>query len=451
MLRKKWLVVLLLSLIYLQGMGQPPRFRIGDSIPDLEIKGILNYKQSSAKISEFKGDLLILDFWATWCAPCIASFAKLDSIQRYFKERVQILPIAYEDSVLVKNFLRRVSKTFKNTLPVTATNDHLLGTWFPHTTLPHYVWLDKNRRVIAISEGTDVNIKNIVAFFKSGKFNFTPKIDEERNLVQVPSFMPAVQLLSGRDTSLKTLNDSELIVHTTFTNYVEGFAIGSSFRDSTYFTVRNSTIATLYKIALFGSNVQDILNTSTMFIDISDSSLYFKIAGKKIDGTKIPSGLQSLQWLKLNGYSYESRVPAVLATERFNIMKEELNRYFGAKYGIIGYKERKLRKCLALIRISDDDRIATKGGPPNSEFDKLSFKVQNMNISYFITRLALPLQNYPPIIDGTHYSGKIDLEINCNLSNLSSLNTELSKYGLKLEEKEEMMNVGVIGMKKSLN
>ncbi|MGB8190551.1 MAG: redoxin domain-containing protein, partial [Chitinophagaceae bacterium] len=52
---------------------------VGDTLPDLEVKDVINYSKSSIKISEFKDKYLILNFWATWCSPCIVSFPKLDS------------------------------------------------------------------------------------------------------------------------------------------------------------------------------------------------------------------------------------------------------------------------------------------------------------------------------------------------------------------------------------
>ncbi len=44
--------------------AQPVPLKIGDRAPDITIKAV-NHTSSTLKLSDFKGKLLILDFWAT--------------------------------------------------------------------------------------------------------------------------------------------------------------------------------------------------------------------------------------------------------------------------------------------------------------------------------------------------------------------------------------------------
>ena len=41
----------------------------------------LNKKNEKIKINDFKGKLLVLNFWATWCPPCKEEMPSLDNIQ----------------------------------------------------------------------------------------------------------------------------------------------------------------------------------------------------------------------------------------------------------------------------------------------------------------------------------------------------------------------------------
>jgi len=184
-------------------------------------------------------------------------------------------------------------------------------------------------------------------------------------------------------------------------------------------------------------------------VEIPDSALYLRVRGKYPSGRKISSGLESLLWLKENGYCYESRVPKELYSQRFNIMLEELNRYFGATLGIVGVVESRNKKYLALIRTTKEDLLRSKGGAFERSTDKFfTIRVQNQKIGVFLNQLIFPLQNEPEIFDETGYTDPVDIELSCKLSNLSELNKGLEKYGLKLVEKEKEMMAGVIRMKK---
>jgi hypothetical protein len=213
--------------------------------------------------------------------------------------------------------------------------------------------------------------------------------------------------------------------------------------------MRNTTIAQLYKFAIFRNDAGKVINTSGIQIEIPDSALYVHVLGVYPSGRRISSGLESLSWIKLNGYCYESKVPPVMAKERFNIMLQDLNRYFGAKLGIFGGIEKRNEKYLALIRTDDKDLLKSKGVKTMHGKDKFfTLKIQNEKIQSLIDQLLLPLQGSPPVIDETGYTEPVDISLSCTLSNVDELNKALDKYGLKLVLKEKEMDVGVIRMKK---
>src|SRR5690606_33441091 len=78
--------------------------QIGDTIPEalwhLPLQ-VVNHPEGKDTITlnDYRDTkLIILDFWATWCVPCIKSLGKLDSLQKQFGEELTVLPATYEDA-----------------------------------------------------------------------------------------------------------------------------------------------------------------------------------------------------------------------------------------------------------------------------------------------------------------------------------------------------------------
>jgi thiol-disulfide isomerase/thioredoxin len=420
--------------------------RIGDTVPDLEMQNIVNYRTAKARLSDFKGKLLILDFWGTWCAPCIGAFPKLDSLQRKFKDEIEILPVTAESKSTVSDFLAKMNK-IKNWSPHSVTDDRILGRLFPHIYLPHYVWINQSGKVVAITESTEVNANNIHAMLNNEETSLSVKKDRENFIVDGEAgnyFLFAPSVMMRNTSTLENLPREDVRFQSLLTRYIQGLGSGGNFDPKgTWLYLQNMTVFVLYRTAFSGNSMKS-LNNNSLIIDIPDSILFDKIKGHRRS-----SNAETQNWLEEYGYCYTIRVSPELASKKEEIMLRELNDYFGALYGIEGKKENRNCKYLALVRTNKEIKFAAKGKESTSSTaDKFSLRIVNASFQTLVEELTLPLQKYPLVFDETGYSGKVDLELNCQLSDLKALNKELDRYGLQLVEKEKMMNVGVIRMKK---
>jgi thiol-disulfide isomerase/thioredoxin len=63
--------------------------------------------------SEFKGRPLLLNFWATWCPPCVKELPELSQFQREFKQQGwQVVAIAIDSPSAVREFMKKLPLDF---------------------------------------------------------------------------------------------------------------------------------------------------------------------------------------------------------------------------------------------------------------------------------------------------------------------------------------------------
>ncbi|MDQ1640097.1 MAG: hypothetical protein QOF62_3436 [Pyrinomonadaceae bacterium] len=137
-------ITLLLLLAPVAPLAQTPR-----PAPALKLKSI---KGSTFRLEDYKGSVVLINFWATWCAPCRTEIPELIKWQReYRRDGLQIIGVTYPPQTLaeVRRFARKTKVNYPVTLGTKATK--LLFT--ESETLPMTVVIDRAGNVRAVIEG----------------------------------------------------------------------------------------------------------------------------------------------------------------------------------------------------------------------------------------------------------------------------------------------------------
>src|SRR5689334_22673171 len=80
-------LLLAISLSFQSGTGGA-----GTPAPGFQLKDLAGH---TVRLSDYRGKVVVINFWATWCAPCLAEMPELVKLQRDYKEKgIQIIGVA---------------------------------------------------------------------------------------------------------------------------------------------------------------------------------------------------------------------------------------------------------------------------------------------------------------------------------------------------------------------
>jgi thiol-disulfide isomerase/thioredoxin len=124
------------------GQGEKPA-------PELELKDV---EGRALRLSDYKGKVVLLNFWATWCAPCRAEMPDLIKWQRKYKSQgLQVIGVTYppEELAEVREFIKRVEVNY----PVALGEERTKAIFDKGENLPVTVVIDKRGMVREVIQG----------------------------------------------------------------------------------------------------------------------------------------------------------------------------------------------------------------------------------------------------------------------------------------------------------
>ena len=100
----------------------------------------------SVRLSDFKGKAVVLDFWATWCAPCRASLPHLNEVQGHFSGKgLVVLGLSVDDAEpqTVRRFADGLGLKFR----MAMADERVLDLYGPIRTIPTTFFINRRGEV----------------------------------------------------------------------------------------------------------------------------------------------------------------------------------------------------------------------------------------------------------------------------------------------------------------
>jgi uncharacterized protein (TIGR03435 family) len=372
--------------------------KVGQNIPPIKFATVLNAPVKTTNLENFKGKIVVIEFWATYCGPCITAMAHLRELQKQFKGKLQVITVSTEKEKRVKQFITNMPSN----LWFAVDTAEQLRAIFPYHTIPHTVMIDGGGKVVAITEPANITA-NIITAVMAGKPIKLPL--KEDNMVEDPvkAYFSAVDTVQSRLLIQPEIKGISSMSRT--------YPTDSNFKKRRI-TMFNLPLETIYRIAY---NDQPY--------------------GRIIDLTP----KENIKQNKTN-YCIDLIVPKGHENELMPTLITALQSRFDLKASI-----EKRSKEVYLLKIVDTGKIKqlkqsadkeeTFGGS-NGAFSGQSVKLGK--IANYLEGFGLVKM---PVVDETGSDVKYDIEFNYQPEKKGALTDALTALGLKLEKGERDIDI----------
>ena len=370
--------------------------QLGKPAPAYTFIDIVNTNQEEISLSDFKGKTVILEFWATWCGPCIPAIKKLDKLKSEFGDDLEILAISHEDTNRLKKFAE------KNNLQLTVISDEEHTATFPYKVIPHSIIIDKKGVIRAITNPKNITSKVIRELINKDEIALEVKddfyIDPNLKVKDIKTLTEKGYRIALKGYDQEKRGGSKILKNDQ--DKVNGIQL------------MNNNIPSMYQ-TLF-----DVASPNRVIYSDGLSSKDFPFEKEHQYNLDIEVSDEYLKTWKQIGIDFLNQELAINA----RITEKDLDCYV-------------LSKTEDLVQESKEEK---------SEYSFMGtiFKTKKIKMH----RVAEYIENFTaiPVVDKTGLMGQYDINLDWSSDDPKTLHKELAKYGLKLEKSSKKLPVRVM-------
>ena len=119
--------------------------------PDFVIE---NLRGGNAGLKDYKGKVVLLNFWATWCMPCRAEMPSMETVWKKYKEQGFVV-VAVSVDEGSKGRIETFSKLLDLSFPILLDPESKVSDLYKVSNMPTSFLIDRNGKIISRIVGSD--------------------------------------------------------------------------------------------------------------------------------------------------------------------------------------------------------------------------------------------------------------------------------------------------------